>query len=90
MKKQIIALIVALAIIFTCCGFAVSNYNEEAEAVIDYVEEIVEEEKDPFKIERIEEFIDKNLSTYSMDELQSLIEEQRKIHGVKVTEFQAR
>ncbi len=84
MKKQIIALMVALITIFTCCGFAISEYTNEADAIIDYVEEVtkeeaLEEEIIEFKIEKLEEFKDKNLLNYSMDELQELIEEQRNI-----------
>lgn len=77
MKKRIIALVVALATMFTCCGFALSEYHEEVEIVAEQAEEVIEEEVEVFRVEKLEEFIDENLSNYSMDELQKLIDDER-------------
>ena len=77
MKKRIIALVVALATMFTCCGFALSEYHEEVEIVIEQAEEVIEEEVEVFRVEKLEEFVDENLFNYSMDELQKLIDDER-------------
>ena len=78
MKKQIIALILALATVLACCGFTSNASAGNVETVVEYVERVVEVEVDnSFRVERIDEFTDENLSTYTMAQLQNLIEDAR-------------
>ena len=72
MKKQVIALTLTIATILGCCGFAASV--ETTEPIVEYVEKVVEVEVEKnYTIERIENFTDKGLSTYTKEQLQDLI-----------------
>lgn len=78
MKKEIIALIIAIATVLGCCGFTSVASAGNAETVVEYVEKVVEVEVDnSFRVKRINEFTDENLSTYTMAQLQILIEDAR-------------
>jgi hypothetical protein len=78
MKKEIIALIIAIATVLGCCGFTSVASAGNTETVVEYVEKVVEVEVDnSFCVERIDEFTDENLSTYTMAQLQILIEDAR-------------
>ena len=79
MKKQIVAMILAVVTVLMCCAFTSEvKANENVEPVVKYVTQTVEVEVDKsFKIEKIEEFEDPNLDTYTMTQLQVLIEAER-------------
>ena len=77
MKKQIMAMILAVVTVLMCCAFTSEvNANENVEPMVKYVTQTVEIEKS-FKVEKLEEFEDPNLSTYTMEQLQILIEAER-------------
>ena len=81
MKRQIVAMTLAVITVLMCCAFTSAGANEqivEPEVVIEYVTRTVEVEVDKsFKIDKIEEFEDPNLDTYTMAQLQVLIEAER-------------
>ena len=81
MKRQIVAMILAVITVLMCCAFTTDGANEkivEPEVVVEYVTRTVEVEVDKsFKIDKIEEFEDPNLDTYTMAQLQVLIEAER-------------
>ena len=81
MKRQIVAMILAVITVLMCCAFTTDGVNEkivEPEVVVEYVTQTVEVEVDKsFKIDKIEEFEDPNLDTYTMAQLQVLIEAER-------------
>ena len=81
MKRQIVAMILAVITVLMCCAFTSAGANEkivEPEVVVEYVTRTVEVEVDKsFKVDRIEEFEDPNLDTYTMAQLQVLIEAER-------------
>lgn len=81
MKKQIMAMILVVITVLMCCAFTTADANEkiiEPEVVVEYITRTVEAEVDKlFKIDRIEEFEDPNLNTYTMAQLQVLIEAER-------------
>ena len=81
MKKQIVAMILVVTTILMCCAFTSAKANEnivEPEVVVEYATRTVEVEVDKsFKINRIEKFVDPNLETYTMEQLQVLIESER-------------
>jgi hypothetical protein len=85
MKKRTLALILGIIITLGCGGLttiAYANNDKDEETV---VVEIVKEESDTrLYIERIEEFSDVKLETYTMEELQELIniqlERQKEAH----------
>ena len=81
MKKQIVAMILAVITVLMCCAFTTAGANEkivEPEVIVEYVTQTVEVEVDKsFKIDKIEEFEDPNLETYTMTQLQVLIEAER-------------
>ena len=79
MKKQIVAMTLAVITVLMCCAFTTAGANEqvvEPEVVVEYVTRTVEVDKS-FKIDRVEEFEDPNLETYTMAQLQVLIEAER-------------
>ena len=79
MKKQIMAMTLAVMTVLMCCAFTTAGANEkivEPEVVVEYVTRTVEVDK-TFKIDRIEEFEDPNLDSYTMAQLQVLIEAER-------------
>lgn len=81
MKRQIVAMILAVVTVLMCCAFTAAGANEkiiEPEVVVEYVTRTVEVEVDKsFKIDKIEEFEDPNLDVYTMAQLQVLIEAER-------------
>lgn len=81
MKKQIMAMTLVVITVLMCCAFTIASANEktvEPEVIVEYVTRTVEVEVDKsFKIDRIEEFEDSNLDTYTMTQLQVLIEAER-------------
>ena len=78
MKKQIVAMILAVITVLMCCAFTSAGAQETSQPVVEYVTRTVEVEVDKsFKVEKIEEFEDSNLSTYTMAQLQVLIEAER-------------
>ena len=81
MKRRIVAMILAVITVLMCCAFTSAGANEkivEPEVVVEYVTRTVEVKVDKsFKIDRIEEFEDPNLNTYTMAQLQVLIEAER-------------
>ena len=77
MKKQIVVMILAVVMVLMCCAFTSEvKANENVEPMVKYVKQTVEIEKS-FKVEKLEEFEDPNLSTYTMEQLQILIEAER-------------
>ena len=84
MKKQVVALTLTIATMIGCCGFTTTKANE-AEVIVEYVERIVEVEAEKnYTVERIESFVDENLSTYTEEQLKDLInielEKQKEAH----------
>lgn len=81
MKKKIIALVLVMVmVVTTCCAFtSETNENYEAIPVAACLDEVVEiEEIDTgFRVDYLSEFTDVNLSTYTMDQLQTLIEAEK-------------
>ena len=78
MKKQIVAMMLAVITVLMCCAFTSQVKANEPATVVEYVTRTVEVEVDkPFKIDKIEEFEDPNLDTYTMAQLQVLIEAER-------------
>lgn len=65
MKNKIVAMIVAVLTVLICCAFT-----------IEPAVQTVEIEKS-FQVERIKEFKDPNLSAYTMDQFQNLIDAER-------------
>ena len=79
MKRQIVAMTLAVITVLMCCAFTTAGANEkivEPEVVVEYVTRTVEVDKS-FKIDKIEKFEDPNLDTYTMAQLQVLIEAER-------------
>ena len=77
MKKQITAIVLAIAIVILCCAFTCDvRANENNEPVIEYVTQTIEIKKS-FQVEKLEEFEDPNLSTYNMSQLKLLIDTER-------------
>ena len=79
MKKQIMAMTLAVITVLMCCAFTTTSANEkivEPEVIVEYVTRTVEVDKS-FKIDKIEKFEDPNLDTYTMAQLQVLIEVER-------------
>lgn len=79
MKKQIVAMTLAVITVLMCCAFTSAGANEktvEPEVIVEYVTRTVEVDKS-FKIDKIEKFEDPNLETYTMAQLQVLIEAER-------------
>ena len=74
MKNKIVAMALAFITVIACCAFTTAA--EETPILMPVVEEKVEIEP-AFMIERIKEFNDPNISTYTMEQLQILIQEQR-------------
>lgn len=74
-------MILAVITVLMCCAFTSSagvNENTEPETIIEYVTQVVEVETDnSFKVEKLEEFEDPDLTTYTMSQLQILIEAER-------------
>ena len=83
MKKQIVALTLAIITLLVCCGFtsyAGAIENIEPTVITEYVDRVVEVEVDNgVNIIQLEEFTDENLSTYDMAQLQNLIADKRAI-----------
>lgn len=79
MKKQIVAMILAVITVLMCCAFtSQAGAQETSQPVVEYVTRTVEVEVDKsFKIDRLNEFEDPNLFTYTMSQLQVLIEAER-------------
>ena len=81
MKKQIMAMILAVITVLMCCAFTSAGANEkiaEPETTVEYITRTVEVEvNNSFKVERIKEFKDSNLEGYTMAQLQILIEAER-------------
>ena len=78
MKRQIVAMILAVVTVLMCCAFTSQAKANEPATVVEYVTRTVEVEVDKsFKIDKIEEFEDPNLDTYTMAQLQALIEAER-------------
>lgn len=78
MKKQIVAMMLAVITVLMCCAFTSQVKANEPATVVEYVTRTVEVEVDKsFKIDKIEEFEDPNLDTYTMAQLQVLIEAER-------------
>lgn len=78
MKKQIVAMMLAVITVLMCCAFTSQVKANEPATVVEYVTRTVEVEVDKsFKIDKIEEFEDPNLETYTMAQLQVLIEAER-------------
>lgn len=78
MKKKIIVLILVMVMVITCGAFT-SEANEDYEVipVVTYLNEVVVENEQintDFRVDYLSEFTDINLSTYTMDQLQDLIE----------------
>lgn len=70
-------MILAVVTVLMCCAFTSEvNANENVKPMVKYVTQTVEIEKS-FKVEKLEEFEDPNLSTYTMEQLQILIETER-------------
>ena len=73
MKKQVIALTLAIVTMIGCCGF--TTKANDTEIIVEYVEKVVEVEVErSYTVERIENFADENLSTYTKEQLKELIE----------------
>lgn len=75
-SKRFLVLMLALLTIIACCGFsanAQARKDVEEEAMISAleIEEVIDEE---FKIEKISDFIDENLNSYTKEEIELLIE----------------
>ena len=72
MKKQVIALTLALVTMIGCCGF--TTKANDTEIIVEYVEKVIEVEVErSYTVERIENFADENLSTYTKEQLKDLI-----------------
>ena len=76
MKRQIVAMILAVITVLMCCAFSSQVKANEPVEMTKYISRTVEVDKS-FKIDRIEEFEDPNLETYTMAQLQVLIEAER-------------
>ena len=75
MKKQIVAMMLAVITVLMCCAFTSQVKANEPATIVECVTRTVEVEVDKsFKIDKIEEFEDPNLETYTMAQLQVLIE----------------
>ena len=78
MKKQIVAMMLAVITVLMCCAFTLQAEANEPETEVEYVTRTVEVEVDKsFKVDKIKEFEDPNLNTYTMTQLQVLIDAER-------------
>lgn len=80
MKKRIIALILAIVMVTMCCAFtSAADEGHEAITVAECLDEVVETEQinTDFRVDYLSEFTDENLSTYTMAQLQVLIEAEK-------------
>ena len=78
MKKQIVAMMLAVITVLMCCAFTLHAEANESAPEVEYVTRIVEVEVDKsFKVDKIKEFGDPNLNTYTMTQLQVLIDAER-------------
>ena len=78
MKKQIVAMMLAVITVLMCCAFTLQAEANESAPEVKYVTRTVEVEVDKsFKVDKIKEFEDPNLNTYTMTQLQVLIEAER-------------
>ena len=82
MKKQIMAMILAVIAIALCCGLASQAKANETIVIDDeptatrYITRTIETEKS-FTVEKLDEFKDSNLDTYNMSQLKLLIEAEK-------------
>ena len=78
MKKQIVAMMLAVITVLMCCAFTLHAEANESAPEVKYVTRTVEVEVDKsFKVDKIKEFEDPNLNTYTMTQLQVLIDAER-------------
>ena len=71
-------MMLAVITVLMCCAFTLQTEANEPATKVEYVTRTVEVEVDKsFKIDKIEEFKDPNLNTYTMTQLQVLIEAER-------------
>ena len=78
MKKQIVAMMLAVITVLMCCAFTLHAEANESAPEVEYVTRTVEVEVDKsFKVDKIKEFEDPNLNTYTMTQLQVLIDAER-------------
>ena len=78
MKKQIMAMMLAVITVLMCCAFTLRAEANESAPEVKYVTRTVEVEVDKsFKVDKIKEFEDPNLNTYTMTQLQVLIDAER-------------
>lgn len=78
MKKRIVAMMLAVITVLMCCAFTLHAEANESAPEVEYVTRTVEVEVDKsFKVDKIKEFEDPNLNTYTMTQLQVLIEAER-------------
>lgn len=77
MKKRIVAFILAIVTVLMCCAFT-SNANEGVNASAVQLDQVVEVIDIPsHKVDYLTEFEDPNLETYTMAQLQILIEAEK-------------
>lgn len=78
MKKQIVAMMLAVITVLMCCAFTLHPEANESAPEVKYATQTVEVEVDKsFKVDKIKEFEDPNLNTYTMTQLQVLIDAER-------------
>lgn len=82
MKKQIMAMILAVIAIAVCCGLASQAKANETIVIDDepvvtrYITKTIETEKS-FTVEKLDKFKDSNLDTYNMSQLKLLIDAEK-------------
>ena len=76
MKKQVVAMTLAVITVLMCCAFSSQVKANEPVVMTKCISRTVEVDKS-FKIDKIEKFEDPNLDTYTMAQLQVLIKAER-------------
>ena len=77
MKKRIVAFILAIVTVLMCCAFT-SNANQGVNASAVQLDQVVEVNEIPnHRVDYLTEFEDPNLETYTMAQLQILIEAEK-------------
>ena len=88
MKKQIVALTLAMVTVIICCAFTsagagiveAKSPDPVVETVVEYVTQTIEVDKS-FRVEIIDNFEDPDLFTYTLDQLKTLIDNNRAVQA---------
>lgn len=89
MKKQIVALTLAMVTVIACCAFTSAGVGiveaktptPTVEPVVEYVTQTIEVDKS-FRVEIIDNFEDPDLFTYTLDQLKTLIDNNRNVQSI--------